>query len=119
MAALAVVADPLVRCLLTDKWAPCVPYLQVLSIAGMLYPLHVLHLNVLTAQGRSDLFLRLEIIKKVFIVLAIVCTFRFGVSAMVWGILVIAVVLPGRQWLLHPQALELPLARAGSGPGSQ
>ena len=79
------------RCLLTDKWAPCVPYLQVLAFAGMLYPLHALHLNVLTAQGRSDLFLRLEIIKKVLTVLTLVSTFRFGVSAMVWGILVFSV----------------------------
>jgi O-antigen/teichoic acid export membrane protein len=92
MAAMAVVADPLVRFLLTDKWAPCVPYLQVLSIAGILYPLHVLHLNVLTAQGRSDLLLRVEIIKKVFIFLAIACTFRFGISVMVWGILFFSVI---------------------------
>jgi teichuronic acid exporter len=91
MAGLAIVADPLVRCLLTDKWAPCVPYLQVLAFAGMLYPLHALHLNVLMAQGRSDLFLRLEVIKKVLTVLMLVSTFRFGVSAMVWGILVLSV----------------------------
>jgi teichuronic acid exporter len=92
MAALAVVADPLVRCLLTDKWAPCVPYLQVLAFSGMLYPLHALHLNVLTAQGRSDLFLRLEVIKKALTVLALVSTFRFGVSAMVWGILALSLI---------------------------
>lgn len=91
MAGLAVVAEPLVRCLLTDKWTPCVPYLQVLAFAGMLYPLHALHLNALTAQGRSDLFLRLEVIKKVLTVLTLVSTFRFGVSAMVWGILVLSV----------------------------
>jgi teichuronic acid exporter len=87
MTAIAVVADPLVRFLLTDKWAPCVPYLQVLSVECILAPLHILHLNVLMAQGRSDLFLRLEIVKKVFIILAIACTFRFGIYAMVWGIL--------------------------------
>ena len=86
------IAEPLVRCLLTDKWAACVPYLQVLAFAGMLYPLHALHLNVLMAQGRSDLLLRVEFIKKALIILTLVCTFRFGVSAMVWGILVFSVV---------------------------
>ncbi len=57
----------------------------------MLYPLHNLHLNVLMAQGRSDLLLRVEFIKKIFIVLTIGCTFRFGVSAIVWGMLVSSV----------------------------
>jgi teichuronic acid exporter len=92
MAALAVVADPLVRVLLTDKWIACVPYLHVLSFAGMLYPMHALHLNVLLAQGRSDLFLRLEVVKKALTVLTIVTTFRFGVFAMVWGILFLSLV---------------------------
>lgn len=92
MTALAVVAEPLVRVVLTDKWAPCVPYLQVLAFAGLLYPLHALHLNMLLALGRSDLFLRVEIIKKVLVVLALAATFRFGVLAMVWGILVLSVV---------------------------
>jgi teichuronic acid exporter len=91
MAAIAIIAGPLIRCLLTDKWAPCVPYLQVLAFAGMLYPLHALHLNVLTAQGRSDLFLRLEVNKKILTVLTLGCTFRFGISAMVWGILIFSI----------------------------
>jgi teichuronic acid exporter len=95
MAGLAVVASPLVRCLLTEKWAPCVPYLQVLAFAGMLYPLHALHLNVLTAKGRSDLFLRLEVIKIVLTVLVVASTFRFGVSAMVWGMLAFSVACLG------------------------
>ena len=50
--------------MLTEKWAPCVPYLQLLCMAGLLFPLHLMNLNVLQALGRSDLFLRLEIIKK-------------------------------------------------------
>lgn len=91
MAALAIVADPLVRCLLTDKWAPCVPYLQVLAVAGMLYPLHSLHLNTLTAKGRTDLVLRIEVIKRALTVLTLAISFSFGVSAMVWGILVLSV----------------------------
>ena len=53
----------------------------------MLYPLHALHVNVLAAQGRSDLFLRIEIIKKVLTVLMVAITFSFGVYCMVWGML--------------------------------
>jgi len=85
MIGLAVVAKSLVLVLLTAKWLPCVPYLQLLCAVGILYPLHVINLNVLTAQGRSDLFFRLEIIKKVLVTIAIVITWRWGITAMIYG----------------------------------
>jgi teichuronic acid exporter len=85
MIGLAAVARPLVLVLLTDKWAPCIPYLQLLCLVGLMYPLHVINLNVLQALGRSDLFLRLEIIKKALIVLNIVITWRWGIMAMITG----------------------------------
>lgn len=91
MIGLAVVAQPLVLVLLTDKWAPCVPYLQLLCVAGLLYPLHLINLNVLQALGRSDLFLRLEVIKKVLIVINIAVTWRWGISAMIGGMIVMSV----------------------------
>lgn len=85
MIGLAVVAKPLVLVLLTDKWLPCVPYLQLLCVVGLLYPLHVINLNVLMAQGRSDLFFRLEIYKKATITAAIFLTARWGIIAMIYG----------------------------------
>jgi len=85
MIGLAVVARPLVLVLLTEKWAPCIPYLQLLCMVGLLFPLHLINLNVLQAMGRSDLFLRLEIIKKVLIVINIAVTWRWGISAMICG----------------------------------
>ncbi|MDL1963290.1 MAG: lipopolysaccharide biosynthesis protein [Deltaproteobacteria bacterium] len=85
MIGLAVVAKPLVIVLLTEKWAPCIPYLQLLCVVGMLYPVHLINLNVLTAQGRSDLFFRLEILKKILIVIAIAVTYRWGIIAMIYG----------------------------------
>ncbi len=85
MIGLAIVSEPLVRVLLTDKWLPCVPYLQLLCVVGLLYPLHVINLNVLLAQGRSDLFLRLEILKKILIAVAIAITYRWGISAIIIG----------------------------------
>ena len=92
MIGLAVVAGPLVRLLLTDKWLPCVPYLQLLCAAGILYPLHVINLNVLMAQGRSDLFLRLEVLKKVLVLIAIAITYRWGISAIIIGQVFISLV---------------------------
>ena len=64
MAGLAAVASPLVRLLLTDKWLPCVPYMQVYCFSLAFYPVHSCNLQAVNAMGRSDLFLRLEIIKK-------------------------------------------------------
>jgi O-antigen/teichoic acid export membrane protein len=92
MLGLAVVAKPLVLVMFGSKWLPCVPYLQILSIAGVFWPVHLVNLNVATALGRSDLFLRLEVVKKVVIALGILCTFRISVMAMVWATLVVSVV---------------------------
>lgn len=82
---LAVVAKPLVVLILTEKWLPCVTYLQLLCVVGILYPLHAINLNVLKAQGRSDIFFRLEVLKKIMAVVAIIVTYRWGISAMICG----------------------------------
>jgi len=91
MIGIAVVAHPLILVMLTEKWLPCVPYLQLLCVGGLLYPLHLINLNVLQAVGRSDLFLRLEIIKKILIVINIALTWRWGISAMIFGMIVISI----------------------------
>ncbi len=73
MAGLAAVATPLVSLLLTDKWLPCVPYMQVYCFSLAFHPVHSCNLQAINAMGRSDLFLKLEIIKKIYgiVVLAI------------------------------------------------
>lgn len=77
MAGLAAVATPLVSLLLTDKWLPCVPYMQVYCFSLAFYPVHSCNLQAINAMGRSDLFLKLEIIKKsygiVFLAIAVFC----------------------------------------------
>lgn len=88
MIGLAVIAHPLVLVLLTEKWSPCVPYLQLLCAMGLLYPLHLINLNALQALGRSDLFLRLEVIKKALIVVNIAVTWPYGIEAMIYGMIV-------------------------------
>ena len=92
MFGLAVVAKSLVLVLFGQKWLPCVPYLRVLSVAGALWPLHVMNLDVVKAAGRSDLFLRLEIIKKVLVGMGLLATFRISVMALVWAILIVSVI---------------------------
>lgn len=68
MLGLAAVAKPMILALIGEQWLPCVPFLQIICLQMMLYPLHSLNLNMLQVQGRSDLFLRLEIIKKIIAV---------------------------------------------------
>jgi O-antigen/teichoic acid export membrane protein len=82
MAGLAACAEPLVRLLLTEKWVPCVPYMQIFCVCYAFYPLHTANLNAIKAMGRSDLFLVLELIKKAVGITALLITMRMGVIYM-------------------------------------
>jgi len=85
MLGMMVLAEPLVLTLFGSKWLPSVPFLQVLCLAGALWPLHLVNLNVLKAQGRSDLFFRIEVIKKVVGVLLILLASLHSVMAVAWS----------------------------------
>jgi teichuronic acid exporter len=85
MAGLALVAKPLVLILLTEKWLLSVPYMQLFCIIGMLSPILTINLNVLNAQGRSDLYLKIDIINKFLILVSVVITYRFGITVMLYG----------------------------------
>ena len=89
---LVVVASPLVEVLLTSKWSSCIVFLQIMCLSRMWMPIHALNLNLLKVKGRSDLFLRLEIIKKVLGVLMICITLPMGLVAMCWGELVSSII---------------------------
>lgn len=65
MFALGAVAEPLLYCLIGEKWHEAATYLPLICFVGAFYPLHAINLNMLQVQGRSDLFLFLEIIKKI------------------------------------------------------
>jgi len=82
---LVLVAKPLVILLLTEKWLPSVGLFQILCFAGMWYPIHAINLNILEASGRSDLFLRLEILKKILGVSVLIITIPMGLKALVLG----------------------------------
>ena len=66
MAGLAAAAEPIVKILLGDKWLPCVPFVQIFCFIYAFYPIHTSNLSAINAMGRSDIFLKLEIIKKIF-----------------------------------------------------
>ena len=91
MIGILVTARPLVLSLLPEKWAPCVPYLQLLCLSGLLFPMNWFNMSVLYSIGRSDLCFRLEIVKKILIVISIAITWRWGIEAMIWGHVVVSV----------------------------
>ncbi len=90
MIALCAVAEPLVKLILTDKWLPMVPMLQLLCIAFMWDPVMRINNNILNVKGRSDYFLYAEIIKKAVAFLLLLMTLPFGVVAMCAGLVVYA-----------------------------
>ena len=88
---MGVLAEPLFQFLFTERWMPAVPYFQILCLSGILYPLHAYNLNILNVKGRSDLFLKLEIVKKVLVVVIIFVTLQFGIMGLIWGQLISSV----------------------------
>lgn len=85
MLMLAAVAQPLILTLIGEKWLPSVGMVQVLCFYLMLYPLHAINLNMLQVAGRSDLYLRLEIIKDVLLVIPLTLGVTKGIYWMLWG----------------------------------
>lgn len=85
MVGLAAVAEPLIELLLTEKWLPAVPFLQISCAVYALWPIHTMNLQVMNALGRSDLFLKLEIVKKMLSIVILIISLQFGIYALVWG----------------------------------
>lgn len=88
MFCLIVVAKPVFVLLLTEKWLPAVPYFQILAVSGMLIPIHSFNINILKVYARTDLFLKLEIIKVVLTLVSI----TFGLLYGIYGLLITIVV---------------------------
>lgn len=85
MAGMAATAEPMVIALIGEQWRPSIIYLQLLTFVGVLYPLHSLNLNMLNVLGRSDLFLKLEIIKKLVAIPTIIIGIIWGIKVMILG----------------------------------
>lgn len=91
MMGVAFCAESIVRLVLTEKWLPCVPFLRIFCITYMFYPIHTANLNAIKAMGRSDLFLKLEIAKKIVGMTLLLSTMWFGVMAMAYSLLLSSV----------------------------
>lgn len=89
MMGLFAVADPLIRILLTDKWIQCVPFLRIFCITYMFFPVHTANLNAIKALGRSDLFLKLEVVKKCSGLIVLLVAMNYGVMGIAYSLLII------------------------------
>lgn len=85
MLGLAAVAEPAVVVLFGERWLPSAAILQVVCLAGTLWPLHTANLNVLAAQGRSDLFLRVEVLKKGIGLVVLIAASSHSLMALAWA----------------------------------
>ena len=92
MIGMAVVAEPLVKIVLTDKWLPAVPFLQIFCISYALIPIHTANLQAINAMGRSDIFLRLEVVKKLLGLVILGISLPFGVYAIAIGQVISAII---------------------------
>lgn len=88
MMGLAFCANTVITVVLTDKWLPCVPFMRIFCITYMIYPIHTANLNAIKALGRSDLFLKLEISKKIIGMILLLSTMWFGVKVMAYSMLI-------------------------------
>lgn len=82
---LIVLAEPTIQVMIGDKWLPCVPYLQILCVGYMFYPLNGLNVNLLMVKGRSDLVLKMDFIKKPLGIFLLVAAIPFGIIWMMVG----------------------------------
>ena len=88
---LAFCSNNVISIILTDKWLPCVPFMVILCVTFMFQPIHTANLNAIKAMGRSDLFLKLEIVKKVVGISLLLITMNISVMAMAYSLLVSSV----------------------------
>ncbi len=99
MLGLAAIADTYVVLIFGETWRPSVPIVQILCIAGLFMPLHVISIQVLIATGRGQMLLKLEIFKKVVGILVLLVSSRFGIYGMAWGMVLSgAIFLAANAW---------------------
>ena len=88
-----IIAEPLFRFLLTEKWLPAVPYFQILCLAGIFAPLNSYNLNVLLVKGKSAKFLKLGVIRNVLTIISVGLALVAGIDALLWSIVAISAIV--------------------------
>lgn len=86
-----VMAEPLTSFLFTEKWLPMVPIFKIICLSGLLYPLHLYNLLILQVKGRSDLYLKLEVLKKILLTIILFVSFYYGLYGLLWGQLLFSI----------------------------
>lgn len=89
---LGAISEPLLYCLIGPKWHEAATYLPLICVTGSFYPLHAINLNMLQVQGRSDLFLGLEILKKIIAVGPLMIGAFVGIMPMLWATIVTSII---------------------------
>jgi teichuronic acid exporter len=89
---LIVIAESFIVILIGEKWVQSVIYLQLLCVVGLFYPLHSMNVNVLMVKGRSDLFLRIEIIKKTLVIPALIIGYYYGLVLMIIAMIINSII---------------------------
>lgn len=92
MSLLAGMSKSIIFILIGEKWETSIYYLQLLCIPGILYPLQILHLNLLLVKGYSNLNLRLEIIKKIILLPIILITANYSIEIMLYGLIIFSLI---------------------------
>lgn len=87
MTGLCVLAKPFIVLVLTEKWLPAVPLLQIMCVAYMWNPIMVINYSIVNAKGRSDYNLQAEIIKKIISIIILIATIPFGITIMCYGLI--------------------------------
>ena len=89
---ISALSNPFFAFVFSEKWIPAAEYFKILCWSGILYPIHSYNLNILKVKGRSDLFLRLEIFKKVILVIILIISFQWGIKGIVIGSVITSVI---------------------------
>jgi len=89
---LGAVSEPLIYCMIGSKWHEASTYLPLICLSSSLYPLHAINLNMLQVQGRSDLFLGLEVIKKLIALIPLFVGAFIGIMPMLWVNILVGII---------------------------
>jgi O-antigen/teichoic acid export membrane protein len=88
MLGFAAIATPLFNIILGDEWLEAVPIFRILCLSAIFYPVHAFNVNIFKVVGRSDIFLKTVIIKKLLVLVSVLCVVSFGIYALLWSMLI-------------------------------
>lgn len=88
MLGFAAIATPLFNIILGEEWVKAIPFFRILCLSAIFYPVHAFNVNIFKVVGRSDLFLKTVVIKKVLVFASVLISINFGIYALIWSTLI-------------------------------